>query len=168
MEDSVMELLEELEEILDDAKAIPFSRKVGVDREVLFEVLTEVRLKLPNEIKQAKWVIEERNKILLDTQKEAEEIIKEAHVQAEKLVEAHEITKLANEQAEEIVESAKKTSREMRLGAMEYADEQLSKLEERIRETIESIHENNTMTQEFFMNTMEIVYKNRQELRGDR
>ncbi len=57
-----------------------FSNKVQVDKDEIFEIIDEIKMKLPNEIKQSKWVIEERNKILVDAQKEADEMLKEAEV----------------------------------------------------------------------------------------
>ena len=73
--ETVFDLLNELEETLDNSRAVPFSNRVSVDKEELYEIITEIRMKLPNELKQSKWVIEERNKILIDAQKEADEIL---------------------------------------------------------------------------------------------
>ena len=64
--ETVLDLLNELEETLDNSRAVPFSNRVSVDKEELYEIITEIRMKLPNELKQSKWVIEERNKILHD------------------------------------------------------------------------------------------------------
>ena len=82
----------------------------GSGRE-LYEIITEIRMKLPNELKQSKWVIEERNKILIDAQKEADEIVKNAEERVKRMVDENEVTKLAYEQAAEIVDNAKKTSK---------------------------------------------------------
>ena len=71
--DSVLQLLDELEDVMDSSKAVPFSNKVSVDKEEIYDIISEIRMKLPNELKQSKWVIEERNKILIDAQREADE-----------------------------------------------------------------------------------------------
>ena len=76
--DSVLQLLDELEEVLDSSRAVPFSNKVSIDKEEIYDIISEIRMKLPNELKQSKWVIEERNKILIDAQREADEIVKTA------------------------------------------------------------------------------------------
>ena len=123
MDDTVLKLLEELEQVVDEGRSSPFSNKVQVDKDEIFEIIDEIKMKLPNEIKQSKWVIEERNKILVDAQKEADEMLKEAEVRLSKLVEEHAVTQKAYEQAAEIMDAAKKSAKEMRLGAIDYADD---------------------------------------------
>ena len=75
----IFTLLETIEEMLENSKSIPFSTKGIVDKEELLEVIKEIRLKLPEELKQAKWVKEERQRILVEAQKEAE-----AHAEEDK------------------------------------------------------------------------------------
>ena len=74
----IFTLLETLEDILESSKGVPFTQKSIVDKEEILEIIKEKRLKLPDELKQAKWVKEERQRILLEAQKEADEIVKEA------------------------------------------------------------------------------------------
>ena len=76
MDDTVLKLLEELEQVVDEGRSSPFSNKVQVDKDEIFEIIDEIKMKLPNEIKQSKWVIEERNKILVDAQKEAVSLLR--------------------------------------------------------------------------------------------
>ena len=52
--ETVFDLLNELEETLDNSRAVPFSNRVSVDKEELYEIITEIRMKLPNELKQSK------------------------------------------------------------------------------------------------------------------
>ena len=74
----IFTLLETLEEILEQSKKLPFTDKAVVDKEAILEVIKEIRLKLPDELKQAKWIKEERQRILTEAQKEANDIVKEA------------------------------------------------------------------------------------------
>ena len=164
--DTILKLLDELEEILDQSKAVPFSGRVSVDKDEIYDIITEIRLKMPNEIKQAKWVIEERNKILIDAQKEADEIIKSAEERLSKLVDENEVTKRAYEQASEIIESSKKTAKEMRIGANEYADNVLQVAEEHLKDMYIRIKEEGSNLDAFFNETIEVILENRQELRG--
>lgn len=165
--DTVYDLLEELEAVLDQSRGVPFSNnKVTVDKEELYEIITEIKLHLPNEIKQSKWVIEERNKILIDAQKEADEIIKNAEERMNKLIDENEVTKRAYEQAAIIVENSRKSAKEMRLGATEYADGVLALAENQLKEMMDIIHQENIHTENFFNETLDIIYENRQELRG--
>lgn len=164
--DTVFNLLEELEAVLDQSRAVPFSNKVTVDKEELYDIITEIKMRLPNEIKQSKWVIEERNKILIDAQKEADEIIKNAEERLNRLIDENEVTKRAYEQAALIIDNSKKTSKEMRLGATEYADEVLALAESRLKEMMDMIRLENIHSENFFNETLDIIYQNRQELRG--
>ena len=163
--DTVIDLLNELEEVLDKSRAVPFSNRVSVDKEELYEIITEIRMKLPNELKQSKWVIEERNKILIDAQKEADEIVKNAEERVKRMVDENEVTKLAHEQAAEIVDSAKKTSKAMRIGAMEYAEEVLGTAQDRLRELKNVVYNESIKTDEYFGETLSVLSENIQELR---
>ena len=107
----IFTLLENLEEIIESGTKVPLSTKVMVDREEISEILEEIRIKLPDELKQAKWVKEERQRIIMDAQKEADEIVKQTETRIISLVDDHEITKQALAQKEEIIESADKVAR---------------------------------------------------------
>ena len=166
MDDTVLKLLEELEQVVDEGRSSPFSNKVQVDKDEIFEIIDEIKMKLPNEIKQSKWVIEERNKILVDAQKEADEMLKEAEVRLSKLVEEHAVTQKAYEQAAEIMDAAKKSAKEMRLGAIDYADDVMGVAEQRLREMQDSIEQENRKLIEFYKVNINVIFDNRQELRG--
>jgi len=162
--ETIDEILEKMEEILDDSAGVPFSNKAMVNKKEFFNLIMDVRLKLPNEIKQSKWVVEERNKILIEAQEEATYKVKEAESEKFQMINEHEITKMAYEQSEEIIENAKKVSREIRLGAREYADEVLEKLEQQISTTVEIAHTNFVQLEKYILNEMESINENRKEL----
>jgi vacuolar-type H+-ATPase subunit H len=138
----ILTVLETLEDLIERSSGVPFSGKCLVDREEVLEIVKEMRLKLPDDIKQAKWVKEERQRILLQAQKEADNILKDAENKIASLVDEHEITKKAYEQANEIVGSAQKNAREIRLGAREYADSVLNKVEEILSDATDVIRTN--------------------------
>ena len=163
--ETVEQLLAELEQILDESRAVPFSNKVSVEKETLYDIISEIRMKLPNELKQSKWVIEERNKILVDAQKEADELIKNAEERMNRMVDDNEVTKLAYEQAAAIIDSAKKSAKEMRLGAVEYAEEILSNVENRVKELKSVVYDESIKTDEYFGQTLNVLAENLQELR---
>ena len=77
----IFTLLETLEDILKKSRNVPFSSKCIVDKEEVLDIIKEIRLKLPDELKQAKWVKEERQKFLVQAQNEADDIIKEAETE---------------------------------------------------------------------------------------
>ena len=138
----ILTILETLEDVIEKSTGIPILGKCLVDREEILEIIKEIRLKLPDDLKQAKWVKEERQRILMEAQKEANNIIKDAGNKIASLVDEHEITKKAYEQANEIISSAQKNAREIRLGTREYADGILNKVEEILQETMEVIQIN--------------------------
>ena len=70
----IFTLLETLEDILEKSKNIPFMNKGIVNKEQIAQIIQEIRLKLPDELKQAKWIKEERQRLLLEAQKEADEM----------------------------------------------------------------------------------------------
>lgn len=154
----VMLLLDALEDILDKANTIPLSSKVLVSREELLDIIKDIRIKIPDEVKQAQWIKEERQKILMEAKKEAEvvrvecedklsrikeerhrilaETEKEAEIMRQEadrrlssLIEESEIVKRANEQAKEIIYAAQQDAKKIRLGSRAYADDILAELE---------------------------------------
>jgi vacuolar-type H+-ATPase subunit H len=138
----MLSILETLEDLVEKSVTVPFSGKCLVDKEEILEIIKEIRLKLPDDIKQAKWIKEERQRILLEAQKEANNIIKDAENKIASLIDEHEITKKAYEQSNEIISNAQKNAREIRLGTKEYADSILSKVEQILEETLQVIREN--------------------------
>ena len=125
----IFTLLETLEEILEQSKKIPFTDKAVLDKEAILEIIKEIRLKLPDELKQAKWVKEERQRILVEAQNEADGIIKEAENRIISMIDEHEITRKAYEKKVEIIETANEMSREITKGTKDYADNLLSNVE---------------------------------------
>ena len=109
----VLTLLETLQEMLDRGSDIPLIKKSLVDKDAIIDVVNEIKLKLPDELKQAKWVKEERQKILVDAQKEANQLIKEAENRIIAMIDEHEITKKAYEQKAEIIDSANAFSKDL-------------------------------------------------------
>lgn len=138
----ILAILETLEDVIERSMNVPVVGKCLVDKEEILEIIKEIRLKLPDDIKQAKWVKEERQRILLEAQKEANNIIKDAENKIASLVDEHEITKKAYEQANEIISNAQKNAREIRLGTREYADSILNKVEEILKDTIDVVQAN--------------------------
>ena len=138
----IFTLLETIEEMLENSKAIPFSTKGVVDKEEMLDIIKEIRLKLPEELKQAKWVKEERQRILVEAQKEADDIVKEAENRIISMIDEHEITRKAYEQKAEIIETANEMSREISKGTKDYADNILQGLEVALEDALKIIQNN--------------------------
>lgn len=124
--------LNELEEIIENSIKVPMTRRVLVDEDRLLDMLDRIRTTLPEEIRQAKWIIQEREKVLAETKKEAGRIMEDVQKQMERRVDESEINRQAKIKAEETIEKAENIAREIKQGAREYADELLNDLEKRI------------------------------------
>ena len=138
----IFTLLETLEEILEQSKKLPFTDKSVVDKDEMLDLIKEIRIKLPDELKQAKWVKEERQRILVEAQKEADGIVKEAENRIISMIDEHEITRKAYEQKAEIIETANEMSREISQGTKEYADNVLGSIQTALEDALKVIQNN--------------------------
>ena len=138
----IFTLLETLEECLERAKKVPFTQKVIIDTDEVLDIVKEIRLKLPDELKQAKWVKEERERILAEAQKEADGVVKEAENRIISIIDEHEITKKAYEQKAQIIETANEMSREISKGTKDYADNILEKVQGVLQEALATVENN--------------------------
>lgn len=138
----VLNLIDEVEDIVEAGTSLPFTSKVMVDKEELLDIVKEIRIKLPDEIKQAAWIKEERQRILAEAQKDADNLINEAEYKLEELIDEEEIIKAANARAADIVSKAQLNAKEIRIGAMEYADSLLLETQESLKEIIHLLNGN--------------------------
>ena len=127
---------------MERSKSIPFTEKGIVEKDEVLEIIIEIRLKLPDELKQAKWVKEERGRILDEAQREADGIVKEAENRIIAMIDEHEITRKAYDQKAEIIETANEMSREISKGTKEYADSILSNLETTLQNALDTVRNN--------------------------
>ena len=102
----IFTLLEALEDILERSKTVPFTDKGIVSKNEILDIIKEIRLKLPDELKQAKWIKEERERIITEAQKDADDIVKEAENRIISMIDEQEITKKAYEKKTEIIATA--------------------------------------------------------------
>ena len=164
--DSLLDYLDAIEELLDNSKTVPFSNKISVEKERIYDIVTDIRMNLPVEIRQAQRIIEDHDIIINDAKAKAENIVRDSESEAKNMVSGHEIFKRANEQATEFLEETKQNAREMKLGAVDYADDILQKSEAMIREAMENIEQQYKYMMDYFGETIEVLYENRQQLRG--
>ena len=125
----VLVLIDKLDDLVHNAKGVPMTDQVRVDKEEIYDILDQMRATIPEEIKQARWIVKERQEMLAEAKREAERIVKEARERQTQLVSQQEVTRQAERAAEEIIEDARAREREIRLGAEDYADEILNTLE---------------------------------------
>ena len=137
----VLVLIDKLDDLIHNAKRtmLPGSDQVRLDREEVYDILDQMRATIPEEIKQARWIVKERQEMLAEAKREAERIVKEARERQNQLVGQEEVTKQAQRAAEDIIEDARAREREIRLGAEDYADEILNTLEVNLSKFIAAV-----------------------------
>jgi vacuolar-type H+-ATPase subunit H len=125
----VLVLIDKLDDIIHNARSVPLTDSVMIDREEMYDILDQMRSTIPEEIKQARWIVKERQEMLAEAKQEAERVLTEAQERADRLASETEVVRLAERNAQQIMEDARERERETRLGAEDYADEVLGNLE---------------------------------------
>ena len=176
MSSRIEQIIEEIEEFVESCKYQPLSTtKIVVNKEELEELLRELRLKTPDEIKRYQKIISNKDAILADAQAKSDSLIAEAQAKTKEMVSQHEIMQqayaqanevvmIATKQAQEILDNATNDANNIRMGAMQYTDDILRNLEMSISHAMDSAkarHDNYmTSLQEFY----DVVSSNRAEL----
>ena len=140
----VLGLIDEIEDIVETAGSLPLTSKVLVQKEELLDIISELRIKLPDEIKQAAWIKEERERIISEANKDAEQIIKETRLKLEELVSKEEVLKEANERAKDLMNKAQIASTNLKRSSLEYSDKLLMNAQENLKDMITTLNENRT------------------------
>ena len=141
MDMDIMEIIDMMEETIEKASAVPLTGKVMIDKDELLDYIQEIRLVYPDEMKEAKWVKEERQRILSEAEHRAETIQKNAEETQMQLIDEHEITKCAYEQANELVNEAQKRAMEIKTDTDQYVDDILNDAEHRLDLLLRKIRE---------------------------
>lgn len=126
----LQELLDELLVAIEEAKAVPLSSNVMVDREQMLSMLRNLRDRLPEELKAARWMIREREAFVARTNERARSVMERARAKADELVSDSHIMAEAVEEANILVRRAEGEARRIRLEAEDYADDRYQRLEE--------------------------------------
>lgn len=134
------DILDMMDDLLDNASSVPFSvKKSIIDCDQMREYINEIRLNLPQEIKQAKLIVRDRQTIINDANKEAENIVRRAEDRAKVIVSNDEITKAAKAKAVEMVNQAQAKSKEIKNAANKYIDDVLVQAEECLQANLADI-----------------------------
>src|SRR5881392_3942879 len=120
----VLVLIDKLDDLVHNAKAVPLTDQVRIDREEIYDILDQMRATIPEEIKQARWIVKERQEMLAEAKREVDRLLAEAREASQT-----EIVKIAEHQAQDIVDDARRQARETRLEMEDWADGILSTLE---------------------------------------
>ena len=134
-------LLRRVIEIVNNAKPMPLSTTVRVEKDEIRELLEDALERLPDELRRARWMLKERDEFLAKTQREADEILDAARVRAERMVQRTDIVRSAAQLARKTVEDARDEARRLRHEADDYCDQKLAAFEivlERTTKTVQA------------------------------
>ena len=142
MAGGIDELIDVLYGMVEEAWSMTLGRdKCLIERERVLDILDELRVNLPGEIKAARDVVDKRNELLAEGKREAESIRKQAEEKAAQMVNNDEIVVQARQKATEILNNAETKSRELKLAASSYCDEILKQTEETVTSTLEELRQ---------------------------
>ncbi len=174
----IEQLINEIEEFIENCKYQPLSNsKIVVNKEEMEELLVELRLRVPDEIKKYQKIISQQEAILADARTQAQNMIADANAQTEELVNDHEIMQRAYQKANEIVEDARRQAQgivddavndanEIRQGAVTYTDNMLASLQTIISNTVNESRQTYDRLYQQLQNTYEVCTQNRGDLAG--
>ena len=131
--------LQQLQEMLEGARKLPMSASVSVNRDEFGAVLQEAIDALPEELREARWLLKEREQVVERAQHEAQRLHEAARVRAERMVEKNELVREARRTAEEILEDAERQAGAMRHEAEDYVDRKLAAFEVVLDRTMQTV-----------------------------
>ena len=150
----ILQLVDRLEELVDNGTRVPLSAKVAIDEEAYLNIIDQMRIMIPQEIKLAREVQREKDKYIAQANEEARRIISQAREDAAKALDAHELRAEAEAQADEILGRAREEAARIRVGADNYAEEILrelaqtvSQIEDTLRNGLTAIEEDRRLAQ---------------------
>ena len=176
MNSRIEQIISEIEDYIDGCRFQPLSKSnIIVNKDEIEELLAELRLKTPDEIKKYQKIIANRDAILMDAKQKADAMLQEAVAHTNALVSEHEIMQQAYVQANEVVQKATKQAQaildsatndanNIRMGAMQYTDDCLGNLQNMITHSMENITMKYNDYMKSLQTTLDVVVANRTEL----
>ena len=139
---NVMKLLEFLYEELNNSSSVPLTGKRLVDVEKCLDIVSELRVTLPDDVKDAEMIVRDRDRIVKEAELQAQDIIRDAEAQFERMVSESNIVAEAQRRAQDIVNSARRQANEAKMAADDYADDLLSGLEKYLKSVLDDVRDN--------------------------
>lgn len=135
----LIERIDELQVLIEEAKSVPLSSSVVINKDEFLEVLAQLKAEVPEEVRQARWMSRDRDELLERARKEAERIIAESREQRDRLLSRTEIVHAAEREAERIVDDGKERATRMRVEAEDYIDQKLAAFEILLDKTLSTV-----------------------------
>ncbi len=145
MANNVEAILNEIEEVLDKSMGLPFSGgRCVVDVDKLRDLISDIRMNLPGEIRQAQNIVADRKKIVADAKAEAEDMIRRGEEKVRSMLASDELVKQAQARANDMVSQAASRTKEMKLATNEFVDRLLRETEESLVRNLAEIKKTRT------------------------
>jgi cell division septum initiation protein DivIVA len=152
----------QLEDMVRDAKSMPLSSSALLNRDEVLELIEQMKDALPDEIKQARWIVKDREELLAKARRDAEAMVEQAREEQLRLASHEAVVQRANEEAERIGQEAADDARRLRLEAEDYVDAKLAQLESQLQRLLEDTIASN----QALARTIDQVQAGREKLRG--
>jgi len=135
----ILQLIDRLEELFNDAKAVPFTHNVVIDEDRMLEIIDQMRIVIPDEVKKAQQILGQRDRFLAQAQEEADRTIALAREKAEQMAMKDNIVLEAQRRAEQILSQARSDAEATRRDADDYIVETLMNLQGEVEKTLNQI-----------------------------
>ncbi|MFN2464535.1 MAG: hypothetical protein ABR573_11625 [Candidatus Dormibacteria bacterium] len=136
---SIIELIDHLEYLVHRAQRVPFTHNVMIDEDEILDLLDQIHVNLPEEIKRARSILEEQDKVLSEAQAEAARISQGAAQKADQMLQEHELTRKAEGHGRALVREAQQRAEDQRKQADEYAANVMQQLESHLVRTVATV-----------------------------
>lgn len=135
----ILQLVDRLEELFNNSKPIPLTHSVVVDENSFMDIIDQMRISIPDDIKKAQQVLAQKDRILAQAQEEANRTVGMAREKSEKMVEKSDIYQSAQAKVDQIADQARKEAAQTQLDADRYVMESLTKLEAELNRIVSQV-----------------------------
>ena len=144
----ILQLIDRLEELFNDAKAVPFTHNVVVDEDKMLELIDQMRIAIPEEVKKAQQLVAQRDRVMAQAQEEANRTLQIARDKADQLVQKDIVTQEAQRRADQILAQARAEAEGVRADADNYVLDTLMQLQDQIAKVSNQVNNGVRMVQE--------------------
>ncbi len=136
----ILQLIDRLEELFNESKALPFTHNVVVDEDRMLEIIDQMRIVIPDEVKKAQQILSQRDRFLAQAQEEADRTIALAREKAEQIAARDNIVQEAQRRAEQIISQARADAEATRRDADDYVVQTLMSLQDNLEKLLNQVH----------------------------
>lgn len=136
----ILHLIDRLEELFNEGKAIPFTHNVAVDEDRMLDIIDQMRIAIPEEVKKAQQLLSQRDRVMAQAQEEANRTLQLAREKADDIISKDNIVLEAQRRAEQIVAQARADADATRRDADDYVIESLQRLQNELERSLNQVH----------------------------